>query len=148
MLLGMDKRENGEARTLSHRESPWKLLGQLWRGREGGGLLQDQGGEKRLMQWSPDALLRQIPTPHHSSPKARCRPRDWLRQWSLARLLVHRQEGQLREGGFQPKHSTVQVNAALPWGPRMCGHLLPPPAPTPHPFREGTHSLDFPFGKK
>lgn len=46
-------------------------------------------------------------------PKARCCPRDWLRQWSLARLLIQRQEGQLREGGFQPKHSTVQVNAAL-----------------------------------
>lgn len=81
-------------------------------------------------------LLRSCPAPHHSSPKAQRRPRVWLRRWSLARLLVQRQEGQLREGGFQPKHSTVQVNAALPWDPGVWSppcQLTPAPLPSASP---------------
>lgn len=151
------RKEDENTKTVSHRHSEKELLGQ-----------RAAMEKQRQVAYCRVRVVRRggavvsrcpaqaVPTPHHSSPKARCRPRDWLRQWSLARLLVQRQEGQLREGGFQPKHSTVQVNAALPWGPKMCGHLLAssdllpsfclPLLPCPCPFRKGPHFPHFPFG--
>lgn len=146
----------GKPEPWSHRNSR-ELLGQrAAMEKQKRGQLQDRGGEKTDNAVVSRCPVRQRPTPHYFSPKAQCRPGDWLRQRSLARLLIQRQEGQLREGGFQPQHSTVQVNAALPWGPRMCVTSLPAPTcspsfclsllPCPCPFRERTVLLSLLWG--